>query len=135
MQKGNNKINSEKLRNAIMAKGIKVSDAGVMCGYSKSGIQNAIDRHFITPSMIVLIDKVLGIPYEEYKETEPEPELKKIYKTPVIEEDDQIDPNQIAYKMMQSAAYAGVAEFCNKHLGSIIQQAIMRALKEKEMEG
>lgn len=123
--KCNVKIDSGKLRDAIISKGIKVSDAGKMCGYSSSGIQNAIDRGHMTKSMKVLIEKVLDIPFDEFKYVDPNQ-----YETPVIEE---VDDSQ--YQLLKRAAYDGVAEFCNKHLGPIIQNDILRALKEKEMEG
>lgn len=71
--KCNIKIDSDRLVDQIKAKGLKVADAGRMCGYSVSGIQNAIDRHRITASMTVLIDKVLGIPLESYAVKEYEP--------------------------------------------------------------
>ena len=76
--KCNIKIDSDLLKDQIAKKGLKVSDAGVLCGYSISGIQNAIDRHRITTSMAVLIDKVLGIPLETYEHKE--------YEKPVIQE-------------------------------------------------
>lgn len=76
--KCNIKINSDRLVDLIKEKGLKVSEAGKMCGYSGSGIQNAIDLHRITTSMTILIDNVLGIPLESYEYKEYEP--------PVIEE-------------------------------------------------
>ena len=106
--KCNIKIDSEKLKNAIVKKDMKVSDAGVRCGYSTSGIQNAVDRGSITLSMAVLIDKVLGIPLEDYKFVEPADE-------PLPEEKPQeVDQDQILYKTVYAAAYAAIKAFMSE---------------------
>ena len=111
MQGAKIKIDSMKLKTAILSKGIKVSDAGKMCGFSSSGIQNAIDRSTITQSMTILIDKILEIPLDEYKYVEPVLE-------PVKEKSQEvtIDPNQIAYKMMYAAAYAAINTFMSQFM-------------------
>lgn len=120
-------IDGQKLRTEILNRFKTYVQADKSLGFCNA-VGNWVNKNEIPEYNLMLIEAKWGVTYDMIKPDEPKPEPKEEVKE--SEETDKEDLNALTYKMMQSAAYVGVAEFCNKHLGSIIQSAIVRALKE-----
>lgn len=125
IQKKTIPIDGMKLRDAILEKGFTIAEAGEKIGYSKSGVANPIKRNEISPHILLLVDKVLGIPLEVYKKEEKKPEPEEDH-----EEINKPENSKKMYKMMLSATYAAVQSFCNTQLETIVKDACVRALRE-----
>lgn len=69
------KIDGDKLRKIIQDReDMSVAGVGTDLGFSVSYLGNMLDRNSINAGMIKYLDKVYGIPFEEYEYKEPEPE-------------------------------------------------------------
>jgi transcriptional regulator with XRE-family HTH domain len=116
----------KKLRELILAKGMSLAEAGKAIGLSESGLRNPCSRNTISPHIIILVDKVLGIPFSEYEIKKPEPEPKK----PESEKTEIKEVDKLTYKMIASATYGAIQTYCNKQLPDIIKKACAEALKD-----
>lgn len=129
-------IDGCKLKSEVAKRFKSYLEADRDLGFS-SCIGNWIQRNSMPDYGLYLIEGKWGVTYDMIKPDEPKPE-------PVVEETTQAaesaedasgsaeDLKVITYKMMQTAAYAAVAEFCNKHLGSIIKDAVLQAMRERK---
>lgn len=71
-------VDWEKVYNAIYKQGLSISNASSKIGYSKSYLRTArADGAKMPMSTIVLLDKILGIPYAEYKPDKKTPASNK----------------------------------------------------------
>ena len=66
-------IDGERLKKAIARKGLKITDAGIALGRSKSFIANSIREGWIHKATIQLLDERFGIKAAEYELREEEP--------------------------------------------------------------
>lgn len=117
-QKCTIEIDGSKLKAAILERGLSVKEAGERCGYSISGLQNAVDRRKITVSMSNLVDRILEIPLDLYKVSEKKPD----------DVTEAVDTKDSTYMTMRAACYSAISEYCENRLGDVITAAIERAL-------
>lgn len=122
--KEKNRISGDKLKASVLQRYKSYDECAKVCGFTGSWLSNFIDKELIPNYAVILLERVCGIPFDEYAYTEPE--VKQEVKQ-------EVDANQIAYKMMFSAAYAACAEFCNKHMEPLVRAAVDRALDERRM--
>lgn len=64
-------IDSDKLRAAVFAKGMTLADASRSIGMAHNAIGNWLSRREIPVYAIILLEKEIGIPYDEYKKDDP----------------------------------------------------------------
>ena len=106
-------IDYDKLKKALAAKGTCVTDASIDIGRSKNFISGLKATGQIRVNDVLLIEKILGIPYSEYEYHEPEPapqpaeqpkEECKHEQHEASQTDDPIDYNRL-YKTIYVAVY------------------------------
>ena len=70
-----NPIDPYKLKNLCLDKGL-ITDLSIEMGYSKDALSSAINARRVSNQMLILLEKIHGIKYEDYKPEEPKPEPK-----------------------------------------------------------
>ena len=68
------KIDPDKLKEILKSKNLKLSEASLEMGYSANALSNVINRGNISGPMKVVLDRVLGISYDDIKTDEIKPE-------------------------------------------------------------
>ena len=94
-------INGDKLRAEIYKRNYSLSSAGAEIGFSENFFVKNCKLNRLSQSHIIVIEKVLGIPFEAYKAT-PEPELPNVKTVPA-----PLDYERL-YKVIYSAVYEAV---------------------------
>lgn len=90
MSKEQNKaveINETRFYDALARRGLKLTHCSVEMGFGKSTLGMAVKSGHLTPTQVILLDKLYGIKREEYdvksekKQKEPTLDMNELYKT------------------------------------------------------
>lgn len=110
-------VDGEKLRKSLAKRGKTLVGASEELGYIKV-LKGVTDRGLITKPVMMLVDNVLGIPYDEYKPDEPKQEASLT--TELIE--------KTIYDATIYAATYAVEKYLNEHLEEMIENAVRKVV-------
>ena len=104
-------IDSDKLKNLCLGKG-HITVLSSEMGYSKDALSYAVSTGKISNQMALLLDKIHGIKYEDYKPEEPKPEPKEELKA---------DPTQAGTVESQLRTISSQISHLNNNILALIE--------------